>query len=279
VQSRKFFIVLTLLISALSFQVAGQYDLTASSTEGCTPFKVKFAFTTGVSPDTTTSFYWDFGNGQTSNLKDPDTAVYSLPGKYTPVLVYNDRADLMILKPDLINVHRTVPASFNYYDSISNSVYVLEHVQPLDAGVTYTFNWEIETFPSMTGRKQVVQFPDTGTFTVTLTVSDEFGCTSTVSEDILVIENIRIQNVFTPNDDGLNDFFLVDNHGGIPLSLSIFTRAGVLVYSTEGTTIAWDGRTASGLKLNPGIYFYTIKALTGDPGKRYSKAGVLYLYK
>lgn len=280
-QSHKFFIIFTLLISVLSFHVAGQYDFTASNTEGCTPLQIKYTFTSTALVDTVGTYFWDFGNGQTSNQADPDTVTYASPGIYniSLVLTFANGGELTIDKPAMVTIHRTVPASFNSYDSVSYTVYVFEHVHPLDTGVTYSFNWNIETFPLKTGRRQVIVFADTGTYTVTLTVSDEFGCSSTFSEEIHVAENFRIQNVFTPNDDGLNDFFLVTSHGGIPLSLSIFTRAGVLVYSAEGITITWDGRTASGLKLNPGIYFYTIKAISGDPDEQYSKAGFLYLYK
>jgi gliding motility-associated-like protein len=280
VQFRKLRILFALPILILTIPAAGQYNFTASSTEGCTPMRVKYTFINPYFPvDTISSFYWDFNNGETSTLEDPDTVVYTSSGTYTPALVYNSRADLMIIKPDLINVHHTVPANFIYYDSVTYDVYVFEHTEPLDAGVTYTFTWDIETFPIKTGRRQVVQFPAMDTFKVTLTVADDLGCTSTSEQNVYVFEDISIQNVFTPNGDGFNDYFMITSNGGFPISLRIFTRAGILVYEIEGTTLTWDGRTASGMELNPGIYFYTIKALKGDPNKRYSKAGVLYLYK
>jgi gliding motility-associated-like protein len=241
--------------------------------------RVKYAFITGGSPDSTTSYYWDFGNGETSILKDPDTVEYSLPGSYSPSLVYNGRADLAINKSDLINVHHTVPANFIYYDSVSYNVYVFEHTEPLDPGVTYTFTWDIETFPPRTGRRQIVTFGAMDTFKVSLTVADNLGCTSTSVQDVYVVEDISVQNVFTPNGDGINDYFIITSNGGFPIALRIFSRTGILIYKSEGTTLSWEGRTASGQELNSGIYFYIIEALKGDPNKRYSKAGVLYLFK
>lgn len=242
---------------------------------------VKYTFTNTATVDSVSSFYWDFGNGESSTLEDPDTIVYSLPGIYTPALVltFASTADLIIVKPNLITVHRTVPAVFSSHDSVSYNMYVFEHTEPLDAGVTYTFTWNIESFPPLTGRRQVVTFSTTDTFTVTLTVADNLGCSSTTAQDVLVFEDITVQNVFTPNNDGINDYFMITSTGGFPVSLRIFTRAGILVYHAEGTTLTWDGRTASGQELNPGIYFYTLEALPGDPGTQYSKAGVLYMYK
>jgi gliding motility-associated-like protein len=272
-------ILVSLFFIFLFIPASGQYNFTASTTEGCTPLHVKYTFTSSATVDTISSFYWDFGNGETSTLESPDTVVYDLPGTYTPALVFNGRADLMIVKPDLIDVNRTVVANFIYYDTVSYDVYVFEHSEPLDAGVTYTFTWDIETFPPLTGRRQLVQFPQPDTFTVILTVADNLGCTSTIEKEVYVFEEISVQNVFTPNGDGFNDYFMITSNGGFPISLRIFTRAGILVYESEGTTITWDGRTASGMELNPGIYFYSIRALEGDPTNRYSKTGVLYLYR
>ncbi len=276
-------ILVICIMAAAVLPAAGQtYNFAASSTEGCTPMRVKYSFlSTAALPDTVSSFYWDFGNGETSALQDPDTVTYDMPGNYTPalLLVFDQGSDLTVIKPNMITAHRTVPAVFSYYDSVSYNVYVFEHTEPLETGVNYTFTWDIETFPLRYGPRQVVTFGTMDTFRVTLTVSDDLGCTSTTSQDVLVIEDISIQNVFTPNNDGINDYFMITSNGGFPISLRIFTRAGILVYSNEGTTLTWDGRTASGQELNPGIYFYTIESLSGDPNKRYSKAGVLYLYK
>lgn len=241
--------------------------------------KVKFRFTTTATIDTVDSFYWNFGNGETSNLEDPDTVVYSVPGVYSPALIFNGNTDQTILKTDMITVHHTVPANFTYYDSVTYNVYVFEHSEPLDPGVSYTFTWDIETFSPRTGPRQIVTFPSMDTFTVALTVTDDLGCSSITVQEVLVMEDITVQNVFSPNDDFVNDLFLITSNGGFPIKVRIFTRAGILVFEAEGTTITWDGRTASGQQLNPGIYFYAIEALKGDPNKRYSKTGFLYMYK
>jgi gliding motility-associated-like protein len=259
--------------------LSAQYDIAVSAIEGCTPLRVKYTFVSTATADTIYNYYWDFSNGQTSTLADPDSVTYDSPGQYTPSLVFNNRADLMIVKPDLITVYRTVPANFIYYDTVDYKTYVFKHVEPLESSTTYTFTWNIETFPARDGPWQLITFPYPDTFNVSLTVTDNHGCTSTTEQNVLVMEELSVQNVFTPNGDNVNDFFMVTSNGGFPLSLKIYTRAGVLVYENEGTTVTWDGRTASGLEMTPGIYFYCLEAREGDPNKRYTKSGVLYLYR
>jgi len=275
VHSGKSRLLICLFILFLPLAAVGQIDFTVDVAEGCTPMKVKYTVT--YSPDTFSTFVWDFGNGVVSNLEFPDTVIYATPGSFSPTLVFNGRGDQMIVKPDLLTVHRTVPANFDAYDSITYNFYVLQHSESLDTGVTYTFNWNVEEFGVLTGPRQEVYFPRADTFTVALTVADEFGCTSTVIRNINVLGEIVVQNAFTPNNDGINDLFIIIHSGGFPLLLKIYSRTGVLVYVDEGPTVDWNGLTASGQPLNPGIYYYTLEALSGDPDKRYSKAGFVYM--
>ncbi|MBN2481512.1 MAG: gliding motility-associated C-terminal domain-containing protein [Bacteroidales bacterium] len=275
---RKKILILSFLC-AFSVSALAQYDFNVNVTEGCTPLKVKYTFVSSALVDTIDTYYWDFGNGQTSNLPDPDTIVYNNAGAFTPTLVLNNRTDLMIIKPDLLTVHRTVQADFRYYDTVSYYTYVFEHADILDNTATYDFLWNFEDVGTRTGQIEIVTFPRIDSFQVSLTVNDNFGCTSTVSKLVIILENIKVQNVFTPNGDNINDFFMISSNGSYPLNLKIFTRSGVLVYENEGFTITWDGRTASGQELNSGVYFYVLKALAGDPSDRYNKSGVLYLYK
>ena len=268
-----------MLAAILPTPALSQYNFTVNVNEGCTPLKVKYTFVSSATADTITSYYWDFGNGTTSNRMDPDTVIYTEGGIYSPTLTLNNQNTATVIKTDLLDVHRTVQATFRYYDTVSYYTYVLEQTDILDNSTTYNFVWDIEDIGTRTGRSEIVTFPRVDSFSVQLTVTDNFGCTSTSRQRIIILEDIVVQNVFTPNDDGVNDFFMVSSNGSYPLNLQIFTRAGILVYEGEGSTVTWDGRTASGQELSTGVYYYVMKALSGDPSGRYSKSGFLYLYK
>ncbi len=271
----KLLISIILISQVISPAIKGQ-DFTVDVVEGCTPLKVKYTFTGSA-----TTFYWDFGDGQTSTDADPDTVIYLQSGVYSPTLVYDNNIALMITKPNLITVHRTASAVFNYNAPTKSPLFFeFEHVGALDAGVTYTFSWNIEEFGIRTGAYQEITFPRTDTFTVTLTVTDEFGCISTATEEVAILGEVYIPNVFSPGgDDDVDNFFIIRNDAGFPLRIKIYSRTGVLVYESEGITITWDGETASGDKLKTGVYFYVLEALASDPQKRYTRSGFIHMFR
>lgn len=73
-------------------------------------------------------------------------------------------------------------------------------------------------------------------------------------------EVITIPNVFTPNNDGINDEFKVNLNGNTAKSyhISIFSNWGTLVFNAANSNIHWDGRTTSGMKATEGAYFYVL---------------------
>lgn len=83
-------------------------------------------------------------------------------------------------------------------------------------------------------------------YTITLTATNKYGCTKTLSKKIDVIP--FIPNVFTPNGDGTNERFMPD------VDLMVLDRYGIMLYKgTDG----WDG-TFNGKKADPDVYFYYI---------------------
>jgi len=73
---------------------------------------------------------------------------------------------------------------------------------------------------------------------------------------------IRMPNAFTPNDDGVNDFFYFtfkDDCLPSSFSLQVFDRYGRLVFETKSYQEKWDGRF-DGQQLNDGGYFWVMSA-------------------
>lgn len=67
-----------------------------------------------------------------------------------------------------------------------------------------------------------------------------------------------IPNGFTPNDDGINDFWDIKSLSLYPNSrVNVFNRFGAKVFSSIGYSIPWNG-TYKGSKVATGIYYYVI---------------------
>ncbi len=72
-----------------------------------------------------------------------------------------------------------------------------------------------------------------------------------------------IPNVFTPNDDGHNDVFQIKLLDYITneesLTCDVFNRWGERVGFYRGINGSWDGKTAAGIELSSGVYYYHIE--------------------
>ena len=105
----------------------------------------------------------------------------------------------------------------------------------------------------------IIVSPDSTQFFY-LNISD--GCNQEISDSTLVWNQCPIGNVniFTPNSDGINDFFAPINLDDYPNpSVLIYNRWGKLVYVNEDYQNDWTGlHYESGDKLKEGIYYYII---------------------
>ena len=105
------------------------------------------------------------------------------------------------------------------------------------------------------------------------------GCQDSV-EFIIEVQGIpEINNVFTPNQDGINDEFLFFEYAMGMVDVQIFNRWGQLVYSWVGSDKSWTGVDQStGKDLPAGVYFYVFEG-KGVDGHHYDKKGSVTLLR
>lgn len=103
--------------------------------------------------------------------------------------------------------------------------------------------------------------PNAGTHTYSV-VGSIGNCTSTDQVTITVAPcdwELELPNVFTPNGDLSNDFFIPTKQSNVTIKeFKILNRWGNTVYTSE-TAISWDGETNQGEAVSPGVYFYEIQ--------------------
>ncbi len=137
--------------------------------------------------------------------------------------------------------------------------------------------WQFVTgtgmFEDSTLYNTFVEFPELGTYELRWTIMN--GVCEPVSNIVTVILNdLQVFRGFSPNDDGINEVFLLKLSGREKVELIILDRWGNQIYSGFGVDeISWDGTIDGENPVPEGTYFYIIK----DPSRKDDEVGSLEL--
>ncbi len=127
---------------------------------------------------------------------------------------------------------------------------------------TVNFQWEEDPSLSCTDCPNPTINP-TQTTTYTLIISDDTGCSkeATIIVFLSKTDKIYVPNAFSPNNDGINDYFkiYVGSNVASVNSLQIFNRWGDQVFQTQSsaaiTDIGWNGQY-NGKTASTGVYVF-----------------------
>ena len=150
----------------------------------------------------------------------------------------------------------------------------------------YLYNWDVEGGLIISGEytneiEVDWSFVDTGLYTIYASIMNIYGCSDTSEILISIIgcpfEGMHIPNVFTPNEDLLNDIFIPIGHFDhlAEYSMRIYNRWGEEIFYSNNINIGWDG-TKNGHPSPTGAYIYFIEFRVYD--KNNSRMGYVLLY-
>lgn len=140
-------------------------------------------------------------------------------------------------------------------------------------------SWDFGDGIESKGNSVTHTFEKVGKHTVILTVTNKDG---KEFQDFRVIEVLansaltKIPNVFTPNNDGSNDYFKVEGKNIASFSLAIINTKGEFIYQSDDINAEWDGKDKFGDNLETGTYVVIISA-KGIDGKKYEHSGTVTL--
>ena len=250
--------------------------------EGCAPFTLHFE-NQSVEAD---QHLWVFGDGITSTLANPThtyaAGVYDL--KY--YAISEDGCVDSVISPRAIAAFDAPQAAFSWtpiYPSVLNPVIHLTNNTTPQTDITKYF-WElqynqdnpmsVETLTDFEPTFDFSQYTDddpTGIYTVRLIARTDnlapsgnvIYCRDTTENTILLVNDfLQFPNVVTPNGDGINDRFVIQNlveGKGYPInSLDVYNKWGTRVYHKENISSDadfWDPKD-----LPTGTYFYRFSA-------------------
>ncbi len=154
-------------------------EFTADPTSGCAPLVVQF---TNLSSSNTTSFIWQFPGGSpaSSNQKNPIVS-YQISGTYTVTLTaINSTGTNQTTKTSYITVQNIPSSNFNF------TVDTLKVTFTNTSQGANTFLWNFGDGNTSTQQNPVHTYAQSGTYTVTLTASNNCG-TTTSTKTVTVV--------------------------------------------------------------------------------------------
>ncbi len=234
-----------------------------------------------------TNYSWNFGdNSPVSNIAAPSHC-YSQTGWYDVTLAVisdNNCSDTLTI-PQIIQVYPLPSAEFEYSPNpatITTSLITLNDLSSQD--VTLWF-WDFGDGDTITASISDIihEYPGDSSdeYLTSLIVQNLLGCTDTTMHQIVINPEFSffIPNAFSPNGDGLNDYFGAKGMGIEVYELMIFDRWGNLIFYSDELDKTWDGKANQGAeKAQQDTYVWKVK-LTDVFRKKHNYIGTVSIIR
>ncbi|MCR9286450.1 MAG: gliding motility-associated C-terminal domain-containing protein [Bacteroidetes bacterium] len=141
-------------------------------------------------------------------------------------------------------------------------------LEPIFSEFPETFIWSPADLVDCDPDCETLEFVPTNSALFLLNAISETGCVASDSifVEVKKVRNVYIPNAFSPNSDGINDYFTI--FGSIPNiqqieQFQVFNRWGGLVFEQKSffpneLSMGWNGKVG-GEKMPTGVYTYKVK--------------------
>lgn len=212
----------------------------------------------------------NFGDGNTATgVPSPTQHSYNTFGNYTATIIAVTPSGCTDVLELPIQVNQTPTAQIT---SFARCTKLVNFESAIEMGATSAqlqgFYWLIngDSIPNVANPAVVIDL-ETGFYDGTFGLTTSEGCSYTFDfqyfVDIAVdVESIELPNVITPNGDGLNEFFLVNEifDECFDYSIDFLNRWGQVVFTMTSNDNPFGGIDNNGLQLGEGVYFYNFKS-------------------
>jgi len=248
-----------------------QVQISADPTVGCQPLDV---FCTELFQEPNCTYLWDFGDG-TSATQMTIIHPYMMAGTFDLSLTVTNEWDCFTTQTleQHITVHPKPVASFFATPEIvyatEDPMYTVNFTNTSQNAITYLWDFDDPASGNLNFSNLLNpthSFTDEGVYDVTLIVNTELGCADTAVVQVIIVNDILFfPNVITPNGDGFNDYFVIDNiDTWDEHKLLIYNRWGKTVLETTSYNNNWNGDNVAS-----GTYFYVFTYKRGSVQKEY----------
>ena len=185
----------------------------------------------------------------------------------------------------VIVLDNEVKASFTMPDIICPEDKLI--VNNTSTGQIDAWRWNFDVLASSSLKDPLpIILPPNNNRELTLTIklaasTNTLGCSDSSSKILTVLNNcfIAVPSAFTPNNDGLNDYF--GPHNAIKadnLDFKVFNRWGQMVYHSRDWTQKWDGKI-NGILQPTGVYVWMLSYTNRDTNQPVFQKGTVTLIR
>lgn len=180
---------------------------------------------------------------------------------------------------DVISIRASGNLVANQQFNGSTDIHLLSDVSKMNPGARDSINLAIRMVPN--------GFFGTLKNSATLTAQTSFGALTITSNDPSVSTGVGnreptpfeipgveifVPGGFSPNQDGMNDYFVIRRPSQTTIQLEIFNRWGNLIYRSADYKNDWNGRTNQpgnvlGAEIPDGTYYYIINGIDRATGR------------
>jgi gliding motility-associated-like protein len=252
------FLIVIYTLSSFSVKAQPVANFSATITSGCSPLIVQFADLSTGSP---TTWFWDFGNGTTSTLQNPGV-IYINPGTYTiKLMVTNANGTDSLSRIDYIQVAAKPLVNFTAQNKKGCAPLKVSFQDLSDAGINGIQAWEWDFGDGNISKEQnpTHTYSSADTFSVTLTVTNIYGCRQTFQQKNFV------DVLFTPK----SSFDYQYDNVCLPPALVNFTNTSRGEAPTRWQWTFGDGANSTAFSpshsyLTSGNFLVTLTAVSKD---------------
>ncbi|MEI6139405.1 MAG: PKD domain-containing protein [Mariniphaga sp.] len=258
-------------------------DLTISSSiiAACTPFSTKLTGST-TDPVDQVSFSWDFGDGKSGSnvLIDHE---YNTPGQIYDIgltaLSSLTGCSNTIIGKGLIRAYPKPTASFVMdhtivYNDLPDVAFTDKSIGAKD------YFWEFGDNTTSVLQNPLHHFVKMGHLKVLLEVANEYQCTDTTSQNVLVaFDRLFPPNAFSPNSPKPVDREFRLGSEGMNTEgyyFRIINRWNDIVFEARNEMKGWNGQMSNGSYAQPGVYLWLLE-YTDFLGRHHKQTGTVTL--
>lgn len=231
---------------------------------GCVELTTCFTDLSNVSSGSITQWQWDFGDGSAGASTQNPCHIYvmpSSPNKYSVTLTVTTSAGCS--QSFTINNYVDAHPVTSAYFTISPKFTTLAEPRVnfyATGDTSWIYNWSFGDGYSGATSEPIHDYTAVGKYQVCLYTTNFYNCADTLcdSVDIRADFSFYVPNVFTPNNDGVNEVFTPMGRSFQDYDLTIYDRWGRIVFRSKDIRFSWDGKLSSGEQAPIGVYIYHI---------------------